>query len=292
MVINIKGFTTLPTIEYKNGQKIPYFSFPEFEKTGLVKHLFTTRLGGVSEGCFSTLNLSSNRGDDKEKVMENYRRIAKELGCELQDFCFSDQTHTTNLRVITEEDRGKGIVKPQDYTDVDGILTNVPGLALGTFYADCVPLYFLDPVHKAIGLSHSGWKGTVGKIGALTVRKMQEVYGSNPEDILCGIAPSICVDCYEVSKDVADEFVKVFDIKYMPKWMGSGDMNHILYQKSEEKYQLNLWKACKDTLLEAGIKNEHISVTGICTCCNPDLLFSHRASQGKRGNLGAFMMLI
>lgn len=291
MNIKMKDFINIPSVEYREGKVIPHFVFPEFEKTGIVSHLFTTRQGGVSEGFFSTMNLSSNRGDDKEKVLENYRRVAAELGCDSRDFCFSDQTHTTNLRVITEEDRGKGMVKPQDYKDIDGIMTDVPGIALGTFYADCVPLYFLDPVNKAIAISHSGWKGTVGKIGALTVQKMKETYGSKPEDILCGIAPSICVDCYEVSSDVAEAFIEAFEIVDIPKWQGCGDMDAILYKKSEEKYQLNLWKACVETLLSAGASEKNISVTNVCTCCNPDLLFSHRASQGKRGNLGAFMML-
>ena len=118
----------------------------------------------------------------------------------------SDQTHTTNVRVITEEDRGKGILRPQDYSDVDGMITNVPGIVLVTSYADCVPLYFVDPVRKAIGLSHSGWKGTVGHIGQKTVEKMHEVYGSEPKDIVAAIGPSICQSCYEVSDDVAEAF--------------------------------------------------------------------------------------
>lgn len=271
---------------------VPYFSFPALEETGLVTHLFTTRLGGVSEGIFSSMNLSSNRGDEKEKVLENYARVAKILGCEKEDFTFSDQTHTTNIRVMTEEDRGKGMVKAQDYQDIDGIITNVPGIALGTFYADCVPLYFLDPVKKVIGLSHSGWKGTVGKIGAKTIEMMRETYGSRPEDILVAVGPSICVDCYEVSLDVAEQFKSAFAIKQEETYLGQTDScKHILYRKNEEKYQLDLWAAVVHVFLEAGILPEHISVSNVCTCCNPELLFSHRATHGNRGNLGAFMML-
>ena len=110
------------------------------------------------------MNLSYTRGDKKENVDENYRRIAGIMDCSMNDFLLTHQTHTTNVRVVTEEDRGKGIIKERDYEDVDGLVTNVPGIVLSTFYADCVPLYFVDPVKKAIGLSHSGWRGTVKRI--------------------------------------------------------------------------------------------------------------------------------
>jgi len=192
----------------------------------------------------------------------------------------SDQTHTANVRVITEEDRGNGITKLRPYTDVDGMVTNVPGLVLATFYADCVPLYFVDPVHRAIGLSHSGGRGTAAKIGKVTVEKMNEEYGTDPKDIYSAIGPSICQKCYEVSEDVILEFQKSFEKKY---W------DSLFYIKENGKYQLNLWEANRLIMLEAGIKEEHISMPGICTCCNPEFLFSHRASHGKRGNLGAFL---
>ena len=179
-------------LNYKNGKHIfnevekdtPYLSYPLFEKTGIVRHGFSTRLGGVSEGYFASLNLSFDRGDDKEAVMENFRRIGESMGVRCEDMVLSKQTHTTNVRVVTEEDRGKGIVKERDYTDVDGLVTNIPGICLVTSYADCVPLYFVDPVRKVIGLSHSGWRGTVGKIGRKTVQLMQEKFSSDPADIL------------------------------------------------------------------------------------------------------------
>ncbi|MCQ2521246.1 MAG: peptidoglycan editing factor PgeF [Lachnospiraceae bacterium] len=276
----------------EGGETIPYIHYPSLDALGFVSHLFTTRQGGVSEGMFASLNLSSNRGDDKEKVLENYRRVAKVLGCENKDFVFSDQTHTTNIRVVTEEDRGKGIVKPQDYQDIDGIITNTKGLALGTFYADCVPLFFADPVTKAVGVSHSGWKGTVGRMGAKTLEAMERAFGTNPKDVICCVGPSICVDCYEVSEDVAEQFIKAFHVKEIPSYEGKADScKHILYQKNAEKYQLDLHAANEKVLLDAGILPEHLSMPGMCTCCNPEQLFSHRASLGKRGNLGAFIMI-
>lgn len=264
----------------KNG--VPYFVFENLENMGLVRHGFSTRLGGVSEGCLSSMNLSFTRGDDPEKVRENFRRMGMAIGFETKDLVLSDQTHTTNVRLVTEADRGKGFDRERDYTDVDGLITDTPGLMLVTIYADCVPLYFVDPVHKAVGLSHSGWKGTVHRIGKVTLERMKEAFGTRPEDVQAAIGPSICQDCYEVSEDVAQAFMDEFADQLDDR---------LVYRKGNGKYQLNLWNANERILLEAGIRPEHLSITNICTCCNHELLFSHRASHGQRGNLAAFLGL-
>lgn len=261
---------------------VPYLAYPLLEKTELVRHGFSTRLGGVSKGVCSTMNLSFARGDDEEAVRENYRRMAAALHVEEDSFVLSAQTHTTNIRVVTEKDRGKGLIEPLDYSNVDGLVTDEPGLCLTTFYADCVPLFFLDPVKKVIGLSHSGWRGTVGRIGERTLAVMKDTYGSNPENVLAAIGPSICQSCYEVSEDVINAFRQHFSEK---------DWKVLFYRKENGKYQLNLWKANEIVLKEAGIREENLAVTNLCTCCNSELLFSHRASEGKRGNLAAFLAL-
>lgn len=268
-----------PVLEEKEQNGLVYLTFPAFSRTGIVSHLFSTRMGGISQGMFSTLNLSFTRGDDKEAVIENYRRVAAVLGCELKDFVCSDQTHTVNIRKVTKADCGKGVIYPKDYGDVDGLITDELGIVLSTFYADCVPLYFVDTKKRVIGLAHSGWRGTVGRIGAGMVRLMQEEYGCHAKDILAAVGPSICRDCYEVSEDVADVFKKEFGEAVLTAGMAPG------------KYQLDLWKANELVLKQAGLSPKQITVTDICTCCNPALLFSHRASHGKRGNLGAFLML-
>ena len=267
--------------EIKPGIQVPLLHFPLLEKCSFITHAFTTRMGGVSTGDCTSMNLSFTRGDDEAAVRENYRRIAAALGTDAKQFVCSDQTHTTNVRRVTKADAGKGVVIPKDYTDVDGLITNEPGIVLSTFYADCVPLYFVDPVHRAIGLSHSGWRGTVNKMGQVTIEAMKREFGSRAADLYCAIGPSICQDCYEISRDVAEEFMKAF-----PE-----HVNDILLQKSEEKFQLDLWKANEIVMLESGILPEHLAVTNICTCCNPTELFSHRASKGKRGNLAAFLMI-
>ena len=265
----------------KNG--VRYLQFPALLEAGVCRHLFSTRIGGVSEGDLGTMNLSYSRGDKKENVDENFRRIAEVLDCDVSDFVLSHQTHTTNVRVVTGEDKGRGITRELGYTDVDGLVTNEPGVVLSTFYADCVPLFLVDPVKKVIGLSHSGWKGTVNKMGKVTVDTMVREFGSNPKDILACIGPSICVDCYEVSRDVSDAFLEAF--------ADAPNKDMIVLQKSEEKAMLDLWQANYAVFLEAGICKEHIIMPDICTACNKELLFSHRASNGKRGNLGAFLVL-
>lgn len=263
-------------------KEAPYLEYPLLADTKIVHHGFSTRLGGVSQGCYASMNLSFTRGDDEAAVRENYHRIAKSIGVKCENMVLSQQTHTTNVRVVTEKDKGKGIVTSLDYTDVDGMVTNIPGICLVTFYADCVPLYFVDPVQKAIGLSHSGWRGTVGKIGKETIRKMEEKYGSDPKDILAAVGPSICMDCYEVSEDVILEFQKNFEERY---W------KDLFYRKENGKYQLDLWKANEIIFKESGILPEHIAVTNICTHCNSEILYSHRTSGDRRGNLAAFLAL-
>lgn len=265
-------------VKLENGAEFPFLAFPLLAEQEWLAHCFTTRMGGVSEGIFATLNLSFNRGDDPEAVRENFRRVSEALGTQYGDFVFSDQTHTANVRRVTRADAGNGLVREKSFFDTDGLITDEPGLVLSTFYADCVPLYFADPVHHAIGLSHSGWRGTVQQIGRVTVEAMGREFGSRPEDIICAIGPSICQDCYEVDAEVAMEF-------------GNYSGNGILEAKGNGKYQLDLWRANEIILRKAGVLPEHIAVTNICTCCNSTYLFSHRASKGRRGNLGAFLAI-
>ena len=223
--------------------ELPVLHYPLLDACGMVKHCFTTRGGGASKGMFESLNLSFTRGDDEADVQENYARVASFFGTDKTQFVCSNQTHTTNVRRVEKEDAGYGVTRPRPYKDVDGLVTDEPGIILSTFYADCVH--------------------------------------TRPEDVLAAVGPSICQDCYEVSEDVADAFYKEFQ----------GHEREILLEKGNGKYQLDLWKTNEIILREAGVIPEHLAVTNICTCCNSRLLFSHRASHGKRGNLGAFMQI-
>lgn len=272
-------------LKYKNDEQIlkeyvidgvPVLKYSLLEESGIVNHGFSTKLGGVSIGHCATMNISTSRGDDPAAVEENKRRIANAIGVKPEHMVYTQQTHTTNVSIVTKEDRGRII------PETDGMITNDPEVCLVTFYADCVPLYFVDPVKKAIGLSHSGWRGTVNKMANVTIEKMQKEFGCNPADILAVVGPSICQDCYEVSEDVIEKFRKNYKEEY---W------TDIFYKKENGKYQLNLWKANEYNFLDAGIKPEHIAVTNVCTCCNPEVLFSHRITGFNRGNLSAFLSL-
>jgi YfiH family protein len=263
----------------------PILSFPVLSQYPFLRHGFSTRLGGVSNGIFATMNFgvdTSPYQDEPDHIRENYRRIAKSLDVDPDSFVISRQVHKTNIRVVTEHDRGKGLTVPTDYEEIDGFITNQPNLTLVTKYADCVPLYFVDPKNKAIGLTHSGWRGSVKIIGKITVERMHETFGSNPEDIVAVIGPSICPECYEIGEEVADEFKKAFPYNWQ---------EGILIAKDNEKYLCNLWAANHTVLAEAGLHPENIHISGVCTCCNSDLLFSHRKTEGKRGSLAAFLAI-
>lgn len=269
------------TTEYVDwNAEIPVIRYKTLDDLGCVEHGFSTRLGGVSEGIYSSMNLSYTRGDAKARVDENFRRFCTAVHMDWEKIVSTDQTHTANVRVVTEEDAGHGITRPKTYYNIDGQVTNVPGLPLITYHADCVPLFFVDPVKKAIGLTHSGWRGTVTRIGARTVEAMTKNYGSEPKDIVGVIGPSICQSCYEVSRDVAEAFEKDFRAT-----------ETLIYAKGNGKYQLNLWEANRQVMLDAGMIPEHITVTGWCTGCHPELLWSHRKTGGERGSLAAFLCL-
>ena len=262
---------------------VPYLSFKALEDTGMVINGFSTRLGGASKGRFATMNFSYSRKYDPADVLENFTRMADALGVERDRMVVSYQTHTTNVRRVTREDEGKGVIRERDYRDVDGLITDVPGITLVTFYADCVPLYLVDQVHHAIGLSHSGWRGTVRRMGQVTMDAMKEAFGTRPEDVTACIGPSICRDCFEVGEEVAEAFADAFDPKY----------RDALYRANEKpgKYQLDLWKANEIIFQEAGVPKEQIHTTNICTMCNSDYLFSHRRVGEERGNLAAFLSI-
>ncbi|WP_302669169.1 peptidoglycan editing factor PgeF [Eubacterium sp. AF15-50] len=260
---------------------VPYISYRALADIKWLKNGFSTRLGGVSEGVLSTMNLGFGRNDLPENVVKNHEIIANAIGFNPENIVASKQTHTTNVKIVSKKDCGKGIYRERDYDDVDGMITNGKGIVLATYFADCVPLYMVDTKNKAIGLSHSGWRGTVGKIGKVTLDLMKETYGTNPKDVIACIGPSICRDCYEVSEDVATEFEAAF----------KGRKKDILINKGNGKYQLDLWECNYIIFKECGVYEENIHMPDICTCHNMEMMFSHRATQGRRGNLAAFLSI-
>jgi YfiH family protein len=271
---------TSKTLKINNKNGVCYITFPKLEKSGLVNHLFSTRLGGVSQGRYESMHLSFLNGDKRENVLENYRRLCGCVDIDINNLVLSAQTHTNNVEIVTKNDCGKGIFK-DGFCDVDGLITNDSGVALVTQYADCTPLIFCDPVKKVVATSHAGWRGTVQEIGKVTVEKMRDNFGSDPKDIIAGIGPCINKCCYEVDNPVFSAFSK---IEYL-------DLSKIFTPKSEGKYMLDLVEANKQILLNAGLLEENLDISDICTCCNSYTLHSHRATNGERGNLGLIIEL-
>lgn len=261
--------------------EVAFLRFPAFSQLGFVKDAFSTRLGGVSEGEYTSMNLAFGRGDDPEHVRENYRRFSRAVGFDENRLVSSAQDHHTRIRRVGKAQAGVGIFKPQDAPGIDGLITDEPGVTLVTHYADCVPLYFVDPINRVIGLGHAGWRGTVAEMAQHMVEAMQQAFGSAPKDLVAAIGPSIGPCCYEVDTPVIE---KVKALSYVP-------VEQVLHPVSEEKAMLNLWELNRQIMIKAGIRPDHITVAEVCTCCHHDLLFSHRATKGRRGGLCAFMQI-
>lgn len=251
-----------------------YYTIDEFEKTGLVKHCFTTRRGGVSKGEYESMNLRMNCDDTKENILNNYKIICDEINVNFNDLVLSKQVHDVKIEAVGKTDCGNGITKPQKFESADALVTNESGVPIVVFGADCVPVFFLDTSAHAIGLAHSGWRGTVNCIAEKTVEKMQSLYGSKPENIIAAIGPSIRACHYEVDDDLAEVFKNKFGDSVLEK---------------HEKYHVNMQKAIEIQLQSRGVKN--ITDSDVCTYCMHDLLFSHRYTCGRRGVMAAIMEL-
>lgn len=268
----------------EHADTVPLIRFLAFEGFSFVNAAFSTRFGGVSSGHLAELNLGFGRGDSNGAVAENYRLFCESMGVDCRSLVLSDQVHDTKIYCAGRDDICQETIEKK-LEGIDGLMTDEPEVCLATSYADCVPLFFVDPIKRAVASSHSGWRGTVMKMGAVTAAAMEREFGSKREDLVAVIGPSICQTCYEVDYDVIREFEKHYH---------KGQMEEIAYCSDKEngKYQLDLWAANYLQLREAGLLAKNIHVCGICTCCNSRLLFSHRASKGKRGNLNGFISLM
>ena len=233
--------------------------FQQHEQTGLVwftadvlneiPHGFSTRKGGVSPAPWDSLNLRPGQGDGPEKLRD-----------------------TANIRTVTAEDAGKGLLRPRDYTDVDALITNVPGLPLTVFSADCGTVLLYDPVHQAIGAVHAGWRGCAAGIVEKTVAAMGAAYGSRPAELLAALGPCIGPCCFETDGDVPEA---------MQAALGA-DADAYITVKGP-KFHVDLAGLNRQWLLRAGLLPERIEVSGICTACRPDLFWSHRKMGDQRG---------
>lgn len=264
----------------KQKENLLYIEFKNLKQyDNILTHCFTTRLGGVSEGECSSLNLSFSRKDSRENVLENYRIISDAIGVDFNKIVLSNQIHDNKIRIVKAEDAGKGLIRESDIIGFDGLSTNVPGIPIVTFYADCVPVLLLDPVRKAITAVHSGWKSTVQNIVREALRTMKDAYNSDFSDIQAAIGPSICKNCFEVDEDVYNSFIEKFS------WCDK----YTDYRNG--KYYIDLQGIIRQVMINAGVPDKNINISGVCTKCNNDVFFSFRGDDRKTGSLAAIMML-
>ncbi len=248
-----------------------------------IRHFVSTRKGGFSKPPFDSLNLGLHVGDDPDHVLKNRKRLAATIGIPLNHFTLSEQVHSGNVSIISEESRGKGSAKNQDAVNAtDAMVTNVADICLVILVADCVPILFFDPVQRAIGVAHAGWKGTLQFIAQHAVRVMERTFSSLPQDILVGIGPSIGPCCYKVGPEIISRVETTFHTK----------KDYVVNESKSGEGYLDLWKANLTQLLQAGIERKNIEMAMTCTCHNPDIFFSYRHQKGVTGRFGAGITLL
>lgn len=259
---------------------VTYLSAEAFEHAGGVVHGFSTRLGGVSTGTYESLNLGSTRGDDPEHVRENYRRFFAAVGADLSTVAMTNQVHSDVVRPVTTADIKAGLLDPEPY-EADGLVTDIPGVALVIFSADCLPVLLYDPVRRVIAAVHAGWRGTASGIVERAVEKMA-FYGCRPEDILAAIGPGISRCCFETHEDVPNA---------MTEAMGASAL-HCIQVLPTGKFHVDLKALNAKRLENAGLDPEHIAVSGDCTACLPEKYWSHRVTHGERGSQAAMIAIV
>lgn len=251
-----------------------------FEAAGGVAHGFSTRSGGVSTGIYESMNLGSNRGDEPEHVRENYRRFFAVIGGDVESMALSNQVHGDVVRVVTAADRKADLYAEEPY-EADGLVTDIPGLALVIFGADCLPILFYDPVRRVIAAAHAGWRGTASGIVERAVEKLL-FYGCRPEDILAAVGPGISGCCFETREDVPNAMTAALGVAATP----------FIKPVENGKFHVDLKGLNVLRLERAGLLSEHISVSRECTACQPEKYWSHRVTNGKRGSQAAVIQLL
>lgn len=267
---------------YEEKQGVGFFTIPMFTHTHRVRHGFSTRIGGISEGCYASMNLSFTRHHSLQETELNYGIASRALGIEPDDLVIVNGNHGIRIQHVGKAQRGDGFNRaytPQDDT-FDGLMTDEAHTALVTIHADCTPVFAYDPVHEAIGLCHAGWRGTVhGIIGALIAR-MHEQFATEPADLLMAIGPHIGACCFEVDEDVAQAFEKAFPL--------AGCVRAV---HTPGKYHVHLAHAAAYQMFTQGVRAEHVTLAHLCTCCNETLFHSYRRNGRQGGAMASFLQL-
>lgn len=264
----------MPRINKKG--KLEFITFDNLTSLGFVLNAFSTRQGGVSRGVYKSMNLRFGTEDPKENIFENLNIFCEGIGISTDDLVLSRQTHGARIRSIGLENKGEGLAKSIDKESYDGMVTDIPGVFLMTFYADCVPLFFADKRKKVVSLTHAGWRGTIKDIAGETVKAMSERYGCRPEDIYAAIGPAIGKCCFETDEDVGKLFASL-----------PSELSRHVDGPAKGKYHIDLKEINKQLMVRAGVPERNIEKSDMCTACNNDIFFSHRASGEKRGSMAA-----
>lgn len=254
-----------------NINDVTILKYPIFDGINFINHGASARAGGVSNGCFSSMNLGLGTKDSLDNVRKNWSIFCNAAGIDINSTVCAEQQHGDNIKIVTTDDCGKGIVKPRDYSNIDGLLTSDKGVTLCVFSADCIPVLFIDVKKRVIGAAHCGWRGTFKGLAGKMVKTMCEIYGSGPQNIKAAVGAGIHKCCYEVDNKLYCDFYEKF-----PCAENS-------FEIRENKYFIDLPGINKCVLKEAGLDESNIFVSEICTCCNKDRFFSHRGSRGRRG---------
>lgn len=271
-------------IRYSNREKIfnvhtdgiPYLSVAMLDELGF-PNLYSTRFrsfdakrGEGETGLRVVVMKHEEEAEAAPVVFRNRDALARQLGSSIERESITDQMHTNHVHVVTEQELGPILrsEKPAHRRSIDGLITNLPNVLLTAFGGDCPPVYIADPARGAVGLVHAGWKGTLGKIPAEAVKRMTSEFGSDPGDLYAAIGPGICADCYEMGDEVYEQFAE--------QW-GEASADRILRRYPSGKYHLDLREANLLTLKEAGVREDHIAVSNVCTMCNVDIFYSYRA---------------
>lgn len=241
-----------------------------------VPHCFTTRYGGVSSGYLDSLNIGIHRGDNWDNVLKNYQILGDALGFDPKKIVLSHQTHSDIIHRVTAADAGAGLYGPE-LAECDALITNVPGMALAVFTADCTPISLYDCVTGAVGAVHAGWRGTVAAIAAKTVEAMTDAFGTRPENIRAAIGPNIGQCCFETHEDVPGAL-----------WDAFGSEVSGFIRQSGDKFYVNLKAVNEMILRRAGVYQ--IDVSSHCTACENQRFWSHRITGGLRGSQGAIIL--
>lgn len=259
---------------------IKYITVPSWLERG-ADVAISTRLGGVSEAPFQSLNLGLHVGDQAEAVLENRRRFISVFNQDLNSLVCCQQIHGNKVIRVDHSFKGRGALSYDDsIPGYDGMITDCPGVYLATFYADCLPVCFFDPQKQAIGMAHSGWKGTMGKIVLNTIKAMQREFASSPCDIEVFMGPAIGRCCFEIQSDLAQKVKNEFN-----------RFDDIIYKRENDIYTWDLQNTNRQLLVESGISPSHITACDICTASNIDSFFSYRRESGQTGRMGALLGL-